>query len=147
MKKTRGRKSEGGSKKRWWLQWRREGKVEPGQGGNKPWKAKFHGQISGRQSHTASPSSFGWCTISCQAQKTSPDGAKWKLQTVHFAQEQECWSSCPNALSQGQYTWQHNQVLKPITDAISKGISSHSQACNACVMVFVKGRTVATGRK
>lgn len=33
-------------------------------------------------------------------------------------------SCCPKALGQGRYTWHHDQVLKPIAEAISMGISS-----------------------
>ncbi len=36
-------------------------------------------------------------------------------------------SCCPVALGQGQYTWCHNQVLKPIVEAITAGISSSSR--------------------
>lgn len=48
-------------------------------------------------------------------------------------------SSCPTALSQGRYTWRHDQVLKPIAEAISRGISSYSRACNTTnTIAFVK---------
>ena len=37
-------------------------------------------------------------------------------------------SCCPKALGQGQYIWCHHQVLKPIAEAISMGISSCRRA-------------------
>lgn len=58
-------------------------------------------------------------------------------------------SSCAKALGQGRYTWRHNQVLKPIAEAISKGISSSRQMRNATHAIpFVKaGEQPRAGHK
>ncbi len=49
-------------------------------------------------------------------------------------------SCCPVALGQGRYTWRHNQVLKPIVEAISAGISSSSRGLHPTTqkIAFVK---------
>lgn len=48
-------------------------------------------------------------------------------------------SCCPKALGQGRYTWRHNQVLKPIAEAISKRINSSGRVCNTTrTIAFVK---------
>ena len=48
-------------------------------------------------------------------------------------------SCCPKALSQGRYTWRHNQVLKPIAEAISKRISRAGRVRNNTrAIAFVK---------
>uniref|UniRef100_A0A3B1JAJ2 Reverse transcriptase domain-containing protein n=1 Tax=Astyanax mexicanus TaxID=7994 RepID=A0A3B1JAJ2_ASTMX len=48
-------------------------------------------------------------------------------------------SCCPVALGQGRYTWRHNQVLRPIAEAISMGISSSKRSHSTTQMIaFVK---------
>lgn len=72
----------------------------------------------------------------------SSPGGKWRLQNATCVQQKKLkhvLSSCPKAPSQGRYTWCHNQVLKPIVEAIRKGISSYSRVYNiTSAIAFVK---------
>lgn len=95
-------------------------------------ESHMDGSLAGRAALHHVPDSGGVRRLS-KPSASSSDGAKWSRSNCPLCSArrmlEHIMSSCPKALSQGQYTWQHNQVFKPTAGATSKGITAATAEC------------------
>lgn len=47
-------------------------------------------------------------------------------------------SSCPTALGEGHYRWQHDQLLRPVAEVISRAVTKNKQVCTKSKSSFVR---------